>query len=226
MFGFSQTFDNGETMTKIRASIVDYAVGNVQSVLYACRKVAIEATITDKPEHIKDSDLIILPGVGSFPKAANTLRQKGLFDEVVAHAHAGKPFLGICLGMQLLFDSSDEHGGDTGLGLLSGKVRPLKRAGENDKLPNVGWRQVNLRAGSQSSPFQNHSATDFFYFFHSYHAEPQAPDVTAATSFYGGEAFCAAVVSENIVGCQFHPERSGRAGLEFYASLKRWCLDF
>ena len=226
MIDFSQTFDNGGTMTKVRASIVDYAVGNVQSVLYACRKVSIEATITDKPEHIKDSDLVILPGVGSFPKAANTLREKGLADELVAHAQNGKPFLGICLGMQLLFDSSDEHGGDTGLGLLRGEVRPLKRAGENDKLPNVGWRPVNLRAGSESSPFQNHSDTDSFYFFHSYQAKPQVSDVTAATSFYGGELICAAVASENIVGCQFHPERSGRAGLEFYARLRSWCLNF
>ena len=188
-------------------------------------KSAIEATITDKPEHIKILTLLSFL-VWGLSRKLRIRFAEGLFDEVVAHAHNGKPFLGICLGMQLLFDSSDEHGGDTGLGLLSGKVRPLKRVGENDKLPNVGWRQVKLRAGSEISPFQNYSATDSFYFFHSYHAEPKAPDVTAATSFYGSEAFCAAVVSGNIVGCQFHPERSGRAGLEFYASLKRWCLNF
>ena len=206
-------------MTKIRASIVDYAVGNVQSVLYACRNVAIEATITDKPEHIKDSDLIILPGVGSFPKAVNTLRQKGLFDEVVAHAHTGKPFLGICLGMHLMFEAGFEDGVTAGLNILKGSVRDFRSLPEPPKkVPHIGFNTVNHQNGSKL--FAGIEQNAQFYFLHSYFVDDLPTDSKLATCHYS-VPFLAAFEKDNIFGTQFHPEKSQTNGLMLLANFSQ-----
>ncbi|MDD6144495.1 MAG: imidazole glycerol phosphate synthase subunit HisH [bacterium] len=191
-------------------AIVDYGVGNLFSLRHSFAAIGVEAVVTSDPEALRRAERIVLPGVGAFADAAAKLHESGLGEVVVEEARNGKPLLGICLGMQMLFDKSYEYGEHKGLGLIPGEVCPISgRIPEEYKIPHIGW---NALAFPQKSPlFRYISEGDHVYFVHSYHAE-NCTSSTIATTEYGG-TLTAAVARGNVFGCQFHPEKSGTVGL-------------
>lgn len=198
-------------------SIIDYGVGNLFSLCSSLKSIGEEAVVTSDPAIIKSSDRMILPGVGAFGDAAEKLRYTGL-DKVIKQAAAdGKPLLGICLGMQLLFDKSYEFGEYEGLGLIKGNIVPLKGViSESCKIPHIGWNALELKG--ESPLFKYIKNGDFVYFVHSFFAADCAESVTAVTE-YGAE-ITAAAANGNVYGCQFHPEKSGTVGLNI---LRAFC---
>lgn len=191
-------------------AIVDYGVGNLFSLRSSLDAVGAEVTVTSDPETLRNADKIILPGVGAFEDAAAKLRASGLDRVLIALAAEGKPLLGICLGMQLLFDESHEYGIHRGLGLIPGSVRPIRDVIPADyKIPHIGWNGLKFRG---SCPlFRELKEGDCVYFVHSFYAADCEPSITAIAD-YGAE-LTAAVARGNVYGCQFHPEKSGRVGL-------------
>lgn len=191
-------------------AIVDYGVGNLFSLKSSLAAIGAEAVVTADPAVLAAADKIILPGVGAFGDAAQKLRQTGLADVLRTLADAGKPLLGICLGMQLLFEKSYEHGEYEGLGLLSGTVRPITDVIPKElKVPHIGWNALKF---TRNSPlFANIQEGDHVYFVHSFYAS-ECDDSLIATAEYGAP-LTAAVAKDNIFGCQFHPEKSGNVGL-------------
>ena len=191
-------------------AIVDYGVGNLFSLQSSLAAIGAEAVVTADPNILRQADKIILPGVGAFGDAARKLRSTGLANLVVELAKSGKPLLGICLGMQLLFDKSYEFGEFEGLGLIPGVVRPISDVIPGDyKIPHIGWSPLRFR---KASPLFAHIREgDCVYFVHSFYAA-QCEDSVLATAEYGSE-LTAAVAKGNVYGCQFHPEKSGNVGL-------------
>lgn len=198
-------------------AIVDYGLGNLFSIQQACKKNGVRARITGEPDEIRSADVIILPGVGAFGRAMDALAQLDLIDILREQAAVGKPFFGICLGMQLLFESSEEDPGVKGLGLLKGAVRLLPNIGK--PIPNIGWQ--TLAHGKHSdwhdTPFQKLDASEEpVYLLHSYFAEPSDPSDILAITEWGSGTYCCAVIRGNVFGCQFHPEKSGEPGLQIF----------
>ena len=191
-------------------AIVDYGVGNLFSLTSSFAAIGVEAVATSDPEKIRRADRIILPGVGAFGDAAKKLRETGLDRVVCEEAKKGKPLMGICLGMQLLFERGFEYGEHEGLGLIRGSVRPIADVIPEDlKIPHIGWNALHL---TKSTPlFSYVREGDCVYFVHSYYAT-DCDDAVIATAEYG-VPLTAAVASGNIMGCQFHPEKSGDVGL-------------
>ena len=201
--------------------VVDYGVNNVASVVRAVSATGHAAELSTDPERVRRASRLLLPGVGNFGPAAGTLRDTGLADALREAAAAGTPLMGICLGMQLFFASSEEAPGDAGLGILDGTVR---RFGGGLAVPHVGWARIEPtvagRAHSMVAPVFG-GEPRFFYHVHSYHpADLPAPAILAVGD-YGGP-FPALVGRDNIVGAQFHPEKSQRAGLELLAAFAAW----
>jgi glutamine amidotransferase len=198
-------------------AIVDYGMGNLRSVQKAFEAVGHRAEVTCDPDRVRKADKVILPGVGAFADAAAELSRTGLGESFVEAVRAGKPCLGVCLGLQLLFDASEEDGLHAGLGLLPGRVVKFVSA-EGLKIPHMGWnrlricRVVPLLDGFDHGPY--------VYFVHSYHAAPSNPGDIIAESDYPGP-FAAIVGRDNLVACQFHPEKSQKAGLAMYANFAR-----
>ena len=191
-------------------AIVDYGVGNLFSLKSSFAAIGAEVIVTADEQVLKSADKIILPGVGAFEDAANKLRQAGLDRVLVELAGQGKPLMGICLGMQLLFDKSFEFGEHDGLGLIPGTVRPIKDVIPADyKIPHIGWNALHFQKASPL--FANIADGDCVYFVHSFYAA-ECDDAVIATSEYGAE-LTAAVQKGNVFGCQFHPEKSGKTGL-------------
>jgi glutamine amidotransferase len=187
-------------------AIVDYGMGNVTSARMALEHVGGQVELTDDPDVIAGADGVVLPGVGAFPKAMDELRRRGLFEPVKNYPG---PLLGICLGMQLLFESSTELGGAEGLGLLEGGVDALH--GDGLKVPQIGWNEV---AWSDGAPLTDGlPERTAMYHVHSYAARPADPSVVIGTAEYG-ERFATAVAHENVYGVQFHPEKSSAHGLQ------------
>ncbi len=199
-------------------AIVDYGVGNLFSLQSSFASIGVDAVVTSEPAVLHAADRIVLPGVGAFGDAAEKLRASGLADMVVAEAKAGKPLLGICLGMQLLFDKSLEYGEHQGLGLIPGEVRPIAEViPEGLKIPHIGWNALHF--GNKKSPlFRYLSEGDFVYFVHSFYGA-KCEDSVIATAEYGAE-LTAAVARDNVFGCQFHPEKSGEVGMRI---LRAFC---
>ncbi len=192
-------------------AIVDYGVGNLFSLRASFAAIGADVTVTSDAEVIRAADKIILPGVGAFEDAAEKLRASGLDKVVCDEAAKGKPILGICLGMQLLFEKSFEYGEHPGLGLIKGSVRPIADVIPKDlKIPHIGWNALNLK-GEKSPIFKYINEGDCVYFVHSYYAA-DCESAVIATSEYGA-FLTAAVASGNVFGCQFHPEKSGEVGL-------------
>lgn len=188
-------------------TIIDYGMGNFQSIENAFRCLGQKIKITDKPAEIKKAEKIILIGVGNFGEAVKNLKKKKLTLLLKNEILKGKPFLGICLGMQLLFESSQESLAMKGLGVLKGRCPRFKKV----KIPQIGWNQIEIK--KQSKIFKKVKNGSFFYFMHSFYVKPASKDLVAATTDYGKE-FCSVVNFKNIFGVQFHPEKSGRAGLK------------
>ena len=192
-------------------AIIDYGVGNLFSLKSSLKEIGAEAVVTSDEKVIAEADRIILPGVGAFEDAARKLRESGMADVVKREAAAGKPMMGICLGMQLMFDVGYEYGVHEGLGLIRGSVRPIADViPEEYKIPHIGW---NLLKYKKESPlFRYIKEGDYVYFVHSYYAAECDESVIAVTE-YGAE-LTAAVANGNVYGCQFHPEKSGDVGMK------------
>ena len=192
-------------------AVVDYGVGNLFSLSSSLAAIGTEVVVTGDADVIRAADKILLPGVGAFEDAIAKLRASGLDEVVCEEARKGKPLLGICLGMQLLFEKSYEFGEFEGLGLIEGAVRPIADVIPADyKIPHIGWNALHL-VGEKSPIFQYLNDGDHVYFVHSFYAADCEKNVIA-TSEYGAE-LTAAVAKDNIFGCQFHPEKSGPVGL-------------
>ena len=199
--------------------IIDYGVGNLFSLGSSFRKIGVEVQVSSDPLVIAAADKLILPGVGAFGDAIEKLRSSGLDKLICSRAKAGVPILGICLGMQLLFEKSYEYGEHTGLGLLKGSVVPMEGVIPGSlKIPHIGWNALHFR--KESKLFRNIKENDCVYFVHSYFAD-NCEDSVIATAEYGKE-LTAAVQQGNVMGCQFHPEKSGDVGL---AILKAFCEE-
>lgn len=201
-------------------AIVDYGVGNLFSLKSSFAALGADTVVTDEPDVLRAADKLILPGVGAFGDAADKLRKSGLDKLVTEQAAAGKPLLGICLGMQLLFDKSYEYGEHEGLGLIPGVIRPIADVIPTDyKIPHIGWNALHFT--EKPCPlFRYIKEGDCVYFVHSFYAASCAPD-TVATAEYGTE-LTAAVQRENVLGCQFHPEKSGKVGLHILKAFCEW----
>ena len=191
-------------------AIVDYGVGNLFSLCSSLRFLGLESCVSADPAVLHGADKLILPGVGAFGDAAEKLRKSGLDRVVLEEAGRGKPLLGICLGMQLLFETSEEYGVHQGLGLLRGRVVGMEgRLPESLKIPHIGWNALHI---TRPSPLLREIREgECVYFVHSFYAE-DCGDSLIATAEYGRE-LTAAVQKENVMGCQFHPEKSGDVGL-------------
>ena len=200
-------------------AIIDYGVGNLFSLQSSFAAIGQEAVVTDDPALIRRADRLLLPGVGAFRDAIGKLRQSGLAELVCREAESGKPLLGVCLGMQLLFDKSYEFGEYEGLGLLRGSIRPIAQVIPRDyKIPHIGWNA--LRFTRESPLFGRIHEGDHVYFVHSYYAADCGESVIALSEY--GAPLTAAVGLGNIYGCQFHPEKSGPVGLNI---LRAFCED-
>ena len=195
--------------------IIDYGVGNLFSLQSSFRAIGREAVVSGSAEVLSRTDRLVLPGGGAFEDAARKLRETGLDQFVRSQAASGKPLLGICLGMQLLFETSFEYGEHPGLGLLKGQVVPMAgRIPQGLKIPHMGWNRLEWTGGS----LLKCSHGEYVYFVHSYFAQGCEDSLAAVTEY--GIPITAAVEKDNVFGCQFHPEKSGSAGL---AILDRFC---
>ena len=200
--------------------IVDYGVGNLFSLKSSLSFIGADSIVSGEPEIIKKADRIILPGVGAFADARAKLKVNGLDEVIIGEAKRGKPLMGICLGMQILFDRSYEYGVTEGLGLISGEVRPIAPIiPMGYKVPHIGWNALRFsEKGRELEVFKYISEGDYVYFVHSF-AGMDCDDSVIATAEYGAE-LTAAVASDNVFGMQFHPEKSGDVGLKI---LKAFC---
>lgn len=192
--------------------IINYGAGNIYSVITAVKKCGGQVFVIEKPEDFSRAGRIILPGVGAFGDGIKSLEKSGMGERLVAEIRGGKPFLGICLGLQLLFSHSQE-GDCKGFNLIEGKVERFLFPGEKIKVPHMGWSQAEANDAGKIL-FSGIPESSYFYFAHSYYAVPEEAAFVAAKTFYGIE-FTSVVKKRNMVGVQFHPEKSGDCGLVF-----------
>lgn len=196
-------------------AIVDYDMGNLRSVAKAFERIGAPAKATRDPRDIKNASHVVLPGVGAFRDCMRNLADYGLIEPVVRSIESGKPFLGICLGLQLLFEDGFEFGLHKGLGVIKGKVIKFPSNMESDgaelKIPHMGWNSVRME--KPSPLLRGIPDNSFFYFVHSYYGAPYDPSVTLTTTDYG-VTFTSSIARDNVVACQFHPEKSQRLGLQ------------
>ena len=198
-------------------AIIDYGVGNLFSLCSSLKFIGADAKIVSDADEIRAADKLILPGVGAFADAAKKLRDSGLDKVIIEEAAKGKPLMGICLGMQLLFEKSLEYGEHEGLGLIKGSVVPMEGyIPKSLKIPHIGWNKLIYK--KKHELFKYLSDSDCVYFVHSYFASGCDDDIIATAEY--GKELCAAVAKDNVMGCQFHPEKSGQAGLNI---LRAFC---
>jgi len=199
-------------------AIIDYGMGNLRSVSKAFEAVGHQAIVTRKPSSIQNASHVVLPGVGAFGDCMAHLDQYGLIEPIKAAIQSGKPFLGICLGFQLLFTESEEFGRHEGLNILPGKVRAFSKD-RILKVPHMGWNQVKVQ---RSCPlFEKIADGADWYFVHSFFVDPQDKQITATTTTYG-MPFTSSIWKDNVVACQFHPEKSQAVGLQFMKNFGAW----
>lgn len=196
--------------------IVDYGAGNIRSVQKAFEAVGVHAPISDDPDAVRAADVVVLPGVGAFGDMMGALRTRGLVDPIREAAATGKPLLGICVGLQVLFEVGEEMGIHEGLGIFPGRVR---RFTVSKKVPHIGWNQIHLRRGHPV--LAGIREGDYAYFVHSYYPEPDDPDLVLTTTDYEVD-FASICGRGNVVGIQFHPEKSQDVGLRILRNFARW----
>jgi glutamine amidotransferase len=197
-----------------RVTVIDYGIGNVHSVLKALVHQGAEVSLSSSPEAIIGAELLVLPGVGAFGDGMRALAERRQIDSILEYARAGRPLLGICLGMQLLLGRSEEFGDHRGLGLIDGCVRAIEKT-PSIKVPQIGWNRITPRPGGswQGTILESQTPGTMMYFVHSFTAIPEREEDRLADADYGGQRISAAVQRANVIGCQFHPEKSGSAGL-------------
>jgi glutamine amidotransferase len=220
----------------VSIAVVDCALGNLQSVRNAFAQVGVEVFITSDPGRIEAAHAVVLPGVGAFGDAMQTLNEHDLVGVLRGVAKSGKPLIGICLGMQLLLSESDEFGRHEGLGIVPGRVRrfpaphrsPDGLFDAGQKVPQVGWNRISPPSQTtadvhwKDSPLEGIEPGTYMYFMHSYFTEPEDPGVVLCTTRYAGVEYCSALRVGNVVAFQFHPERSAEQGLAIYRNLVRF----
>lgn len=205
-----------------KVAIVDYGLGNLFSVQSACRKVGLDCILAQTASTVEQAEAVILPGVGAFGTAMERLHALDLVRPLQDFADTGKPMLGICLGIQLLFSESYEFGRHSGLGLLPGEVVPLRdKVKPGTRIPQIGWNRLLAESSWEGTLLQSSSPEEYFYFVHSYVVRPESSQFTLATTRYGEMQFCSALQKNNIFACQFHPEKSAEVGLALYRNLAR-----
>ena len=202
-------------------TIIDYEMGNLRSVEKAFEKLGFEVRVSNNPADLLTTDKVVLPGVGAFKDCINNLRAGGFVEPLLQHVESGKPLLGICVGMQMLFDESEEFGRHEGLGLIPGKVlrfpAGMLEGGERLKVPHMGWNSLQLK--KPAPILQDTADGSYVYFVHSYYCAADNPDDVAASCRYGDVEFCAAIWRDNLMATQFHPEKSQDIGLQIFKNF-------
>ncbi len=203
-------------------TVIDYGMGNLRSVQKGFEKVGFEAKVTDDPREVEKAERLVLPGVGAFRDCMANLREGRFVEPILAHVESGRPFLGICLGLQLLFTESEEFGRHRGLGVIPGKVvrfpEGMRGKGEELKVPHMGWNQIAI---TRSAPiFRGIENGSSVYFVHSFYVVPEDPEVTASETGYG-IPFCSSIWKDNVMATQFHPEKSQQVGLKILENFGR-----
>lgn len=206
--------------------IIDYKLGNLFSVNQALTNIGLNVSITTNPEEIESADAIVLPGVGAFSDAMNNLNNLNLIDHIKKFADSGKPFMGICLGLQLLFSESEEFGNTKGLGLVKGRVKRFpnnNNDGVTRKVPQIAWNQIHKISNKSwnNTPLNSIKEGEFMYFVHSFYVEPEEPVGLSETN-YDGQIYVSSIQKNNLFACQFHPEKSAQEGLKIYNS---WAIQ-
>ena len=200
----------------MNVAVVDYDAGNTLSVTRALEKVGARVDLTPNPDRVLAADAVVLPGVGAFGDCMRKLRERSMEAACREVYRSGKPFLGVCVALQVFFERSEESPGVDGLGIFPGTV--VRFESDSLKVPHMGWNQLSLK---REHPVLQGLDGEAFYFVHSYYPEPAEPADLLGTTEYGGE-FCAAAGRENLAAVQFHPEKSSRAGLMLYANFLSW----
>jgi glutamine amidotransferase len=214
--------DSKMIITKKIIVIVDYKLGNLFSVNQALLNIGLEAKISSDPNEILSADAIVLPGVGAFSDAMNNLKCLNLINPIKASVDSGKPFLGICLGLQLVFSESEEFGMTKGLGLIKGQVKRFANTvinGKTRKVPQIAWNQIhqiNDRSW-ENTPLSGIKSGEFMYFVHSYYVEPEE-QVGLSRTNYDGQDYVSSILRNNLFACQFHPEKSAHEGMKIYSN--------
>jgi imidazole glycerol-phosphate synthase subunit HisH len=206
-------------------AIINYEMGNLRSVQSACNFVGLSTIITNKPNEIMKSRSLFLPGVGAFNQAMTNIKKYNLKETINNFNKSGKPIIGVCLGMQLFFEQSDEIKKTKGLGLVEGNVSKLSsHSNKKNSGINIGWNEIKIKSSNNSIINKNLNNKNF-YFIHKFCCKPKNNDVILAKSKFNGIEFCCAIKHRNIEGYQFHPEKSGKNGLSIYKNLKKKILN-
>jgi imidazole glycerol-phosphate synthase subunit HisH len=208
----------------MEVAIIDYKMSNLHSIKAACDKVGLASVITDDTREILDAKIAILPGVGAFGEAMSHLAESKLDECILQFVESRRPLIGICLGLQLLFDTSEEFGSHNGLGLVKGSVKKFRfNCSEIGKfpVPQIGWNRIRQNSNSwiRTNLCLNHN-DDFMYFVHSYFVAPEDESIILSTTKYGDQEYCSAIQYKNIFATQFHPEKSGNIGLQIFRQIK------
>lgn len=203
----------------MKVALIDYGAGNLRSVANALRALGVDPVIAASPAALDGATHLVLPGVGSFGDCMAQLEARGLLESIRGWVGQGKPYLGICLGYQILFDASEESPGVPGLGLVPGTVRRFQEA-PGLKIPHMGWNSASPRQ-PDAGCWKNLGSEPYFYYVHSYFPVPDDPSVTAAETTYGSDTFAAAIEKPGLLACQFHPEKSQDSGLQLIRNFLR-----
>jgi imidazole glycerol-phosphate synthase subunit HisH len=204
-----------------KIAIIDYQLGNLFSVKQACLYLGYDAFITSDPQEVINADYAILPGVGAFADSMINMKKLDLIEPVKDFVASGKPFMGICLGLQLLLTESEEFGNSKGLNLIEGVVKRFSNKdteGDVLKVPQIAWNQIYEPTKDTwvNTPLSICNEGDYMYFVHSFYAQPTSSEVILSTTDYGGYNYCSSIIKDNIFACQFHPEKSGQYGVKIY----------
>lgn len=206
----------------MKVAVLDYGIGNVRSIINALTNIGADPVLTSEPDLIMSADALILPGVGAFARGMQNLHERNLVDLIHSFVDTGKPFMGICLGMQMLLEESEEFGYNKGLGLIKGKVIKLPlESGGAEKLPHISWNEIIEPSPGRwdNTLLETTKSSSDVYFIHSYVALPDNEKDVLTHTFYGNGYFCSAVQRDNIIGFQFHPEKSGELGLKMLSKF-------
>jgi imidazole glycerol-phosphate synthase subunit HisH len=208
-------------------AIIDYKMSNLFSVKAACKKVGMSSIITSDREEILNADIAILPGVGAFGNAMENIKALELEKTIFSFIDSGKLFVGICLGLQLLFDKSEEFGyNQKGLGIIKGNVKKFEFTNTGEQripVPQIGWNKIMKNKQKWiDTPLGKNNDKDYMYFIHSFYVKPKNKKIVLSTSKYGNTEYCSSIKENNIFACQFHPEKSGETGLKIYNNIKKW----